>query len=220
MSTDIHSEQKFSIDAFYTKHKKNIQIGLGVLVALVAGYIYYVKYYMPEQEEKALALLYSTQKYFDKDSMDLVLNGDGTNPGAIDIVDEYGSTKAGNLAKYYAGRAYLAKGDYESALEYFKKASFKDEMLAPLTQILIGDCYVQLDQLEEAGKSFSKAAGMRKNNFTSPLALMKAGRVYEKLDQWDDALKVYKRIKKDYAETEIGIQIDKFIYRAEAKTSL
>lgn len=220
MSTENHSEQKFSIDAFYAKHKKNVQIALGVLVALVAGYFYYTKYYMPEQEEEALALLYSTQRYFDKDSMDLVLNGDGTNPGAIDIADEYGNTKAGNLAKYYAGRAYLSKREFENALEYFKKSKFKDEMLGPLTQILIGDCYVELDQLDEAGAAFKKAAGMRKNNFTTPLALMKAGRVYEKLENWDDALKVYRRIKKDYAETEIGIQIHRYIYRAEAKTQL
>jgi TolA-binding protein len=63
-----------------------------------------------------------------------------------------------------------------------------------------------------------KAATMRKNNFSSPLALMKAGRVYEKLDNWEEALKAYQLLKKEYKDTEYGINIDKYIYRAQAKT--
>lgn len=218
MSTDLNHTEKTSFLDFIAGNKKMIQIAVGTLAVLVAGYIYYSRYYLPAQEEEASAALFMTQRYFEKDSFDLVLNGDGKNPGAIDIADEYGNTKSGNLAKYYAGRTYLAKGDYENALTYLKKAKFDDEMLAPLTKILIGDCHVQLDQYEEAAENFMKAANMRKNDYSAPIALMKAGRVYEKLNEWDKALKAYKIIKKEYKDTEYGINIDKYIYRAEAKT--
>lgn len=217
MSTTLDNQNGFSFLDFYAKNKKNVQIGLGVVAVLVAGWIYYSKVYMPAQEEEASAALFHTQRYFEKDSMDLVLNGDGKNPGAIDIADEYGNTKSGNLAKYYAGRAYLSKGDFKNALSYFKKASFNDQMLAPLNEMLIGDCQVQLDQFEDAASSFMKAATMRKNDFSSPMALMKAGRTYEKLNKWDKALKAYELLKKDYKATELGNNIDKYIYRAKTK---
>jgi tetratricopeptide (TPR) repeat protein len=218
MSTDLNNTQKTSFLDFIANNKKTVQIAVGAIAVLVAGYIYYTRFHLPAQEEEASAALFMTQRYFEMDSMNFVLNGDGKNPGAIDISDEYGSTKSGNLAKYYAGRAYLAKGEYENALTYLKKAKFDDEMLAPLTKILIGDCYVQLQQYEDAASSFMKAATMRKNDFSSPLALMKAGRVYEKLDNWEKALKAYQLLKKEYKDTEYGINIDKYIYRAQAKT--
>lgn len=218
MSTDLNNTEKTSFLDLVAKNKKAIQIAVGALAVLVAGYVYYSRYYMPAQEEEASAALFMTQRYFGMDSMNFVLNGDGKNPGAIDIAEEYGNTKSGNLAKYYAGRAYLEKGDYENALNYLKDAKFSDQMLAPLTKILIGDCYVQLDQNEEAAEYFMKAANMRKNDFSAPLALMKAGRVYEKLKEWDKALKAYQLIKKEYKDTEYGINIDKYIYRAQAKT--
>ena len=217
MSTTLDNQNGFSFLNFYAKHKKNIQIGLGVVVALIAGLYYYNSVYMPAQEEEASSALYYTQRYFEKDSMDLVLNGDGKNPGAIDIADQYGSTKSGNLAKYYAGRAYLSKGDFKNALVYLKKTSFDDQMLAPLTVILIGDCQVELDQYEDAASNFMKAATMRKNDFSSPMALMKAGRTYEKLNKWDKALKAYELLKKEYKDTEYGNNIDKYIYRAKTK---
>lgn len=218
MSTTLDNQKGFSILDFYTKNQKNVQIGLGVVIALVAGFIYYSKVYMPAQEDKASAALFYTQRYFEKDSMDLVLNGDGKNLGAIDIADEYGSTKSGNLAKYYAGRAYMSKSDYKNALIYLKKTSFDDQMLAPLTVMLIGDCQVELDQFEDAASNFMKAATMRKNDFSSPIALMKAGRTFEKLNKWDKALKAYELLKKDYKDTEYGNNIDKYIYRAKTKS--
>jgi predicted negative regulator of RcsB-dependent stress response len=218
MSTTLDNQKGFSILDFYTKNQKNVQIGLGVVVALVAGFIYYSKVYMPAQEDKASSALYYTQRYFEKDSMDFVLNGDGKNQGAIDIADEYGSTKSGNLAKYYAGRAYMSKGDYKNALSYLKKTSFDDQMLAPLTIMLIGDCQVELDQFEDAASSFMKAATMRKNDFSAPMALMKAGRTFEKLNKWEKALKAYELLKKEYKDTEYGNNIDKYIYRAKTKT--
>ncbi len=49
---------------------------------------------------------------FESDSMDLALNGNGANYGFLDIIDEYGSTPAGNSAHYYAGYSYYSKGDY------------------------------------------------------------------------------------------------------------
>jgi len=51
--------------------------------------------------------MFFAEQYFEKDSLKLAMNGDGTNPGFIQIIDEYGSTKSGNLARYYLGICYL-----------------------------------------------------------------------------------------------------------------
>ena len=52
-----------------------------------------------------------------KDSMNLALNGDGNIYGFLKIIDKYGSTNAGNLAKFYAGRILIGNGEFEKGLK-------------------------------------------------------------------------------------------------------
>ncbi len=65
--------------------------------------------------------MFTAEYYFEKDSVDLALFGDGESYGFMDIIDDYGSTSAGNLAKYYSGICYYNKGEYEDAISLFEK---------------------------------------------------------------------------------------------------
>ena len=51
----------------------------------------------------------------------LALEGDANGPGFLDVIDQYGSTRAGNLAKHYAGICYLRLGDLDNAATYLAK---------------------------------------------------------------------------------------------------
>ena len=82
--------------------------------------------------------------------LQLSLNGADGKYGLIDIVDNYGNTKAGNLAKYMSGIAFLKTGDYESAIQYLSDFSSDDEMLAALAKGNIGDAFVEIEQPEDA----------------------------------------------------------------------
>ena len=53
----------------------------------------------------------------------LALLGDANGAGFLDVVDKYGSTPSGNLAKHYAGICYLRTGDLENAAKYLAKFS-------------------------------------------------------------------------------------------------
>jgi hypothetical protein len=46
--------------------------------------------------------------------------------------------------------------------------------------------------------------------------LKKLGLLYEKQGDYSSAVKAYTQLKKDYAKSQDGFNIDKFIYRAEA----
>ncbi|MFX5999199.1 hypothetical protein ABTF05_22725, partial [Acinetobacter baumannii] len=67
--------------------------------------------------------LFKAQQYFAIDSLNLVLNGDGQNKGALYVIKNYGGTKAANLAHYYAGVSYLKLGDFNNAVKYLKDFS-------------------------------------------------------------------------------------------------
>jgi predicted negative regulator of RcsB-dependent stress response len=202
---------------WYENNRKNANIILIGLIVLIAGFIYYIKIYKPSQEEEAAGQLFMSERYFEKDSMNYVLKGDGKYPSAVDVADEYGNTKAGNLAKFYAGRAYMSKKDFKNALEYLSDVSFDDEIMAALVIGLEADCHSELGETEKAADLYMKAANKRENLFTSPILLLKAGQHYESLKNYESAVKAYKMIRDKYKESPQAQLSNKYIARAMVK---
>jgi len=134
--------------------------------------------------------------FFESDSLDKALFGDGNSLGFIDISGEYSMTKQGNLANYYAGISYLKKGDYNKAIDYLENFSAGDHLVSPMATGAIGDAYLELGDKERAVAYYLEAANMDDNGFTSPLFLFRAGQVYELLADYDEAVYVYTKIKK------------------------
>lgn len=204
-------------EQYIEENQKSLTIILLAIVVVVGGYLGYKKFYLEPANKEALESMYVAENYFEIDSFNLALNGDGANFGFLDVIDEYGITKAGNLAHYYAGICYMRTGDFESAIDHLEKFDGEDIMIGSLAIGAIGDCNMELGNKKEAADLYLKAAIRKKNNFTSPIFLKKAGMVYEDLEEYDKAMKAYRTIKKEYPDTEEGRQIDKYIAALEVK---
>ena len=159
--------------------------------------------------------MYRAVLAFEQDSLDLALNGNADFDGFLFVIDQYGSTQAGNLACAYAGLVYYEKGEYENALEYLSKFSAGDAVVSPAIVASIGNCYANLEKYAEAVKCFEKAAQATDNDVFSPIYLMKAAAVYEKMGQKADALKLYEKIKSEYPRSQQAQTIDSYIERAK-----
>ena len=125
--------------------------------------------------------------YFEQDSLDLALRGDGNRFGFLDIIDEYGATKAGNLANYYAGSVYMLKGNYSSAVPFLKDFSSDDILLQARAYSLLGDAYMESDDFVTAVNYYNKAAGYKANKEFTPMYLLKAALAYKLNGQNDKA---------------------------------
>src|SRR5688500_362326 len=95
---------------FWTRYQRPLIIGLSAILLLVGGYFGYKYLIQQPKEQKASEAMFKAQQYYQSDSLQLALNGDGVNPGFLKIIDNYGGTKSGNLARFYAGSAYLSLG--------------------------------------------------------------------------------------------------------------
>jgi len=204
-------------EQFIENHSKKLIYGI-IAIALIVGAVLGIRHgYLIPQEKKATVALFKGEQYFAKDSFALALNGNGADyEGFEAIIDQYGSTKSGNLAKAYAGISYFKMGETEKALEKLKSFSSKDNMISPAITGLIGDCYVNLGKTKEGISYFEKAANSASNEVISPAYLMKAGIAYESLQQYKDAIKTYQTIKDKYYMSTEASDIDKYITRAEA----
>lgn len=204
-------------ELFIENNKKTITTVVLVIVVLALAIFGVKKYYFEPREAEAQTAIFRAEQLFENDDYATALNGDGNNLGFIDVINEYGGTKSGNLARYYAGICYLNTGDYNNAIKYLGEFKGKDHIVKPLATGAMGDAYMELDNAAEAAKCYEKAALESKNSFTSPMMLMKAGFAYEMVNNYQKALDMYKIIKAEYPNSNEGFSIEKNIAFVETK---
>ncbi|MGN0032960.1 MAG: tol-pal system YbgF family protein [Candidatus Limimorpha sp.] len=204
-------------ELFIVEHQKPIVIVIVAIVAVVLAIFGYKKFVMEPREVEAQESLFHAEKLFEKDDYATALNGDGNFAGFLDIINDYGGTKAANLAKYYTGICYLNTGEFDNAIKYLSSYKAKDQLVRPMAVGAMGDAYMELGNVLEAAKCYEKAATDSKNSFTSPMYLMRAGIAYEMIENYSKALEMYKIIKADYPNSNEGFSIEKNIAFVEAK---
>lgn len=202
-------------EQYIEKNQKKITQVVGVIIGVIALFVAYQNLYMKPLEKEAQIEMFMAELYFQKDSFNLALNGDGQYLGFIDIADEYSSTKSGNLANYYAGVSYLNSGDFDNAIEYLKDFSSDDIVFSALALGCIGDAYMQLSDTENALSYYEDAANYSDNKFTAPRYMFKRAMILERNGEFEDALELYTEIKEEYKASREAQDIEKYISRAE-----
>ena len=204
-------------EMFIEQHQKGIMIVIAAIIVVVLAIFGFKKFVAEPREAAAQTAIFRAEQLFENDDYATALNGDGNNAGFLDVINEYGSTKTGNLAKYYAGICYLNTGDFNNAIKYLGEYKGKDHIVRPLAIGAMGDAYMELDNAAEAAKCYERAAKETANSFTGPMFLMRAGLAYEMVENYSKALDMYKTIKAEYPNSNEGFNIDKYIAYVEAK---
>ena len=210
-------DQYSKAERFVTENRKSLSIILGAAAGLVLLYFGYQKFYLQPRETEASSQMFVAEKYFEQDSIDKAINGDGNFPGFLEITENFSGTESANLANYYLGICYLKKGKFEESIEALKNFNSEDDLISSVAQGAIGDAYSELKEFDKAADYYMDAANSNKNKLTTPLYLMRLALIYETQNKFDKALECYNTIKVEYSETNAGKDIEKYIERAQAK---
>lgn len=217
-------------EQFVSKYQNVIVGVIGIVVVGVLGYMAYNKFIIQPKQQEASNELSQSQIYFDmaleantaqeRDSLYmLAINGANGKFGFKDIAEEYSSTKAGDLANYYAGISYLNAGKYQEAITYLEAFSTDDEMIGTFAVGAIGDAFLQLEQPEEALEYFIKAANRRDNDFTTPKYLFKAALTAIELQKADQAVEYLEKIESEYPDSDQAKKLAPYLGKAKAMKS-
>ncbi|MCD7962255.1 MAG: tetratricopeptide repeat protein [Rikenellaceae bacterium] len=208
-------------EMFIFKNGKTLLTILLVLVVIVGGFTAYRYLYSVPQQKKAASAIFEAQNAFAVDSFELALHGDGNNLGFLQVIDKYGSTKSGNLAKHYAGQCYLKLGEYQNAINCFEKykhvKGLSAEMVNAVNEGLAGDAYVQLGNTAQGLKQYQKAIDQSDNDLTAPYYAKKAGVLSQSTGDYKKALEYYNTIKSKYPTSMEARDIEKYIGQVEQK---
>ena len=207
-----------SSEAFIIKYKNKFLAGIAAIVIVVGGVLGYQHFIAEPNEKKASEALFKGEQYFMADNYEFALNGDSLGyEGFLKVADEFSGTDAGQLANAYAGICYAQLGQYENAVKFLDKFNADDQLVSPALMGTLGNCYAQLGQLDKGAATLIKAADKADSQALSPIYLIQAGQIYEKLGKKSEALSAYQTVKDKYFNSYHAMEIDKYIERASVK---
>ena len=200
-------------ELFFQKNAKLIYGCVAAVLLIALAILAYNRFILQPQKEKAQAAMYQAEQKFAAGDFELALAGDDNVMGFEEIIDTYGA-KGGKSVYLYAGACALQTGEFDKAIQYFKKYNGEEKILLSRAQAGIGDAYVRLEDYKNALAAYKKAATTVDDMFAAGY-LLKAGQVAEELGDKDKALACYNRIKDQYPQSPEASDIDKYITRIE-----
>jgi tetratricopeptide (TPR) repeat protein len=208
---------------FWEDYSKPITyIGSAIIILFAAWMVYKYMFKIPK-EEKADKIVFVTQKYFTEfttatDSAKIllatkVLNGDGTNPGALKIINQYSGSAAANLCEYYAGACYLHLGQFAKSIQYLKNFDANGATQIESRALgMLGDANAELNKNDDALNYYKKAATVNeKDEFTSSEFLFRAALFAQSTGKTKEAIDLFKKIKTDYPLSQKASDVDRYL---------
>ncbi|SNC77005.1 Tetratricopeptide repeat-containing protein [Hymenobacter gelipurpurascens] len=202
----------------FLRRNKNVLLGLAavVILAVAGAFGYYM--WRSSQDEKGQAAMLRAVSYWEADSLQKAMKGDGRNLGLERVASEYSGSAAGNLANFYAGAGALKEGKYKEAIDYLEDFSSDDLLVQARAYALLGDAHLELNQPKEAADFYNKAANHNANEFFSPGYLLKEATARELAKDYAGAVTAYDKILNDYPAAAEAAEAKQYKARAEGLT--
>lgn len=196
---------------YFENNKRVVYIALTVLVVIIAGIILYFNKKSANEDNAALALS-KIQPVYDSQDFKTAMNGDslGSFKGLIYIVDEYGSTQSGQLAKILLANSYYYTQDYGNAERYYKDYGGNNDILKAAALAGIAAVNESNNNFSEAAKQYEKAAGVNPEVANNDEYLYYAIRNYYKANDQENVKRVIKELKGDYPKSSYIVQAEQY----------
>ena len=208
----------FKAQVWYDENKKRVSTAAGI-VAVLAVALWFYSNNMRANDDRATSELAKVFTFYDNGQYQIAINGipEKNVTGLQSIVDNYGSTKAGNIAKFYLANAYYNSQNYDKALQYFSDFSGGGNALVENSAIAgIGACYEAKGDFKKAAENYEKAALKNSEDPNAADNLVNAARNFGKSGDKNRAVELLKKVKKDYPTSTAARDVDRYLAEVSA----
>lgn len=207
---------------FYTVNKKYINYALTGVAVLVVGMFIYTNNHRANEEKAAVELA----KVFN------IYDGGATNNAqyqiAVDgrpeqgimglkaIVENYGGTNSGGLARFYLANAYFYLGNQAEALNQFERFDGDNHLLHASALAGAANCYEIKSEYGKAASMYEKAARMAEKNMAAAEYMSSAARCFGLSGEKERAISLLKQLKKDFPTSPAAREVDRYVSQLSA----
>ncbi|MBV6478982.1 MAG: hypothetical protein HGGPFJEG_01742 [Ignavibacteria bacterium] len=196
---------------YFEKNKKHVYIALTIIAVAVAGIIF-LNNKRKANEEKAAVELSKIQQIYSAGKFQQAINGDslGLNKGLLALVNDYGSTESGELAKIMLANSYFNLRDFDNAEKYYNDFSGNNILLKVSAEAGEASVKEAREQYGDAAKLFEKAANLDSENPFRDQYLFYAAKNYFRVNEMDKAKKLLEEIKEKYPKSKVLQESEKY----------
>ncbi len=217
-----------STKKFWETNSKKISIAGIAIILLAAAWIGFNKYGQSQDEKANEAIFLAedlfgkmTNSSFNKDSVNIVLNGGDFNgykvKGVLKVISEFGSTPTADRARFMAGACYLHIKEFDKAIKYLKEFdSHGASQIENRSLLMIGHAYAEKKNVAEAMNYYKKSAESNEKDETfASDSWMTYARFAEANGKTSEAIEAYKMLKSNFPTNAIVTsgEVDKHLAR-------
>lgn len=198
--------------------ENNRQAVIGVAAGIVAVVVLVLawNWYQGNRNEQALSEMAEAVRLYEAGSYQASLDGSVSFLGLLDVVDAYGGTDSGNLARFYAADALFRVGEMDRALDMFESYSKGNDYIG--ASAFAGEAAIHelQEDHDRAGDLYMRAANVFSSEITSPMYLSNAARAYEKAGNTGNAIEALEMIQEDYPDSQAARSVEFKLARLKA----
>lgn len=196
---------------FFEKNKKRVYSALTILAIIIAGiYIYVQK--RKSNNEIAAVEFEKIKNVYSANNFQQAINGDslGMSKGLQYIVDEYGSTENGEMAKIMLANSYYSIRDFDKAEKYYKDYSGSNILLEVSAVAGLAAVYEAKNNYKQAAEQFEKASDMDNENPFIDQYIFYAAKNYYRANDFVNAKRLFDRLKAGYPKSKYNAESERY----------
>lgn len=199
-------------ESLYEENKRLIGIVAAAIAVAVVG-VMLLSRSRASAEEAAGAALGRVREFVDNGQHQVAVEGvkERGIMGLREIVDEYGSTSSGRIARFYLANAYFATGKVDDALREFEDVDPIDDLVASSRLAGIAACREAKRDHAGAAESFERAGTAYPKDPSAAENLWHAARNHAQAGNRERALDLLRKVKKNSPESPLARDADRLI---------
>lgn len=208
--------------SFYYENKKYLNYALTALVVIIVGTFIYINNRRANEEKAAIELAKVIGIYdasaTNRSQYQVAIDGRPEQGvmGLKTIVENYGGTNSGELARFYLANSYYYLGRYDEALAQFESFDNKSKVLVASALAGAASCYEARKEYDKAGSRYEKAAATIEDSNTAPEYLIASARCYGLAGEKEKAIGLCKQLKKKFPTSPAAREVDRYIAQFSA----
>lgn len=208
---DLITTYENALSWYQTNKKLLSNVGIALVVIIAGGWFYLNN--QRQDDEKAALEFAKVFSYYDNGQYQLAMNGlpEKNVRGLVSIVNDYGSTHNGNIARFYLANCYYNTGEYDKALEQYQDADMPSDLLEASRLAGIAACYEVQGNFSEAAKYFERAGRVSSTDPNTAENLAHAARNYARSGNTQQAIELYKYIKKEHSSSAAARDAERYL---------
>jgi tetratricopeptide (TPR) repeat protein len=201
---------------YFEENRSRLLLYAGILAAIVLAVIFYINNQKEKNSTAGLQLSRVMSIYDSGSYLEAIEGRQGTDIiGLKKIVEEYGGTENGEIAKIYLANSYIFLGKPDDAVKYYEDYSGSNDIFKATALAGEGGYYASKNEYEKAADLYRQASLVSEENVLNPEYMLQAGINYLKAGDMERAKELFETIKKDYNTSSAFREVERYSAQIE-----